>query len=184
MKLLVDASNVLMGGSHLLPGASARVGVRGLCRVLDHFCRGRVVVVADGSPKPDDRPDIDIGRVELIWSGPHQKADPVILELIDEEPDPRNLRLISTDRQLQVAARHRGASSMDSEQFMRELGAVIRGAHRPTAGRTEKPDVADAAMWMRAFGLQSGNPPDEPDERQINDEVTRYMKEFGLEPED
>lgn len=179
MALLIDAYNVLFA-SPSLPGRHDTGSATGLCRALDTVRKGRVVVVADGSPKPDDRANMNTGGVKLIFSGKGREADDVIEDLIEAEADPRNLIVVSSDHRLQRSAQRRGASFMDAQVFLREFVAALHSRDRPHAGPEKPHHTPDTAAWMRMFDLHEHS---NPDATQIEDEADRWLKEFGIEPE-
>ena len=180
MSLLIDAYNVLFA-SPSLPERYDSGSAAALCRALDRVRKGRVVVVADGGPKPDDRARADTGGVQLIFAGKGREADDVIEELIEAEADPRNLVLVSSDHRLQHAAQRRGASYMDAHVFLRELGGALRRRDAPRAGPEKPMNMPSAAEWMKLFDLhEDGGPAAAETER----DTTRWLKEFGFEPDD
>lgn len=184
MALLIDAYNVTHA-DYRLPERYDLNSASGLCRTLDRVRKGRVVVVADGSPKPDDRAAPDTGGVELIFSGKGREADDVIEDLIEAEADPRNLIVVSSDHRLQRAAQRRGATYMDAEPFLRELAAALRLGDAPGGGPVKPADSLDAAAWMRKFDIHETRGTDaNPDAQKIEDEADRWLKEFGIEPEE
>jgi predicted RNA-binding protein with PIN domain len=180
MALLIDAYNVLFA-SPSLPDRYDTGSAAAFCRALDRVRRGRVVVVADGSPKPDDRANMETGGVELRFAGKGREADDVIEELIEAEADPRNLILVSSDHRLQRAAQRRGASYMDADVFLRDLAAALRVRDSPRATAEKPLNMPDAAAWMKLFKIDDEHGPSAAD---VDGEATRWLKEFGFEPED
>ncbi len=188
MALLIDAYNVTHA-NYRLPERYEMSSASGLCRTLDRVRKGRVVVVADGSPKPDDRASADTGGVQLIFSGKGREADDVIEDLIEREADPRNLIVVSSDHRLQRAAQRRGATFMDAEPFLRKLAEALQGSDTPLGGPEKPVNTPDAAAWMKKFDIHegpsaAGTPGARPDAQHIEDEADRWLKEFGIEPEE
>jgi predicted RNA-binding protein with PIN domain len=186
MALIVDAYNVLHC-SHVLPERYALVSARGLCWMLDRSAyRGRIAVVCDGAPKPTENTELDIGRVELIYSGPNTDADTVIERLIEADTGPRDLLVVSNDHRIQRAARRRRAHVLGSEQFLRRLGRTMQRLDRTdTPPGPEKPaGTADPEAWMRLFGFHDGNDPAPPAEAELDSQTEQWMREFGFEPDD
>ncbi|QNN23763.1 hypothetical protein HED60_16295 [Planctomycetales bacterium ZRK34] len=183
MALILDAYNVLHC-THVLPLRYASINTLQLAAMLDrcNFDRGRMVIVCDGRPKPDELdPRIDVGRVEIIHSGAATDADTIIEQLIETETGPRDLTVVSNDHRIQRAARRRRATAMASEAFLRKL---VSRFDRYAARKLDKtkPDLdADADTWMRKFGIDEKGikPP-----ANLEAETDRWMREFGYEDED
>jgi len=185
MPLLIDAYNVLHC-CHLLPEPHHLVSGRGLARLIHLTGLGgpRATVVCDGKPKPDDDPAIDIGNVELIYSGPDRDADSVIEQFIAESSAPRRLIVVSNDHRIQQAAKRRKAKVLASESFTRRLAAAIEH-YGDTPATPEKPTRADAEKWMQRFGLTEPDRPITDEDRDILDaETTYWLREFGLDDQD
>ncbi|MDH3584099.1 MAG: NYN domain-containing protein [Phycisphaerae bacterium] len=182
MSLILDAYNVLHC-SHLLPDRHAMVSATGLCQLLDRskLHAGRVTVVCDGRPKPQDELDADLGAVSLVYSGPKRSADDVIEDLIERDNSPRDLVVVSNDRRLRSAARRRRARPMASEVFVRLLARALAESTRPVSEQPP-PDFGDTESWLKAFGYDGGN--DEGlGEEQIEAETTNWLQEFGFDTE-
>ena len=183
MAWIIDAYNALFH-SHLLPDAASDVGAKGLARLLhlaqlDH--RG-ATIVADGSPKPNDRTESRTGSAQVIFSGPNSDADTIIEQLLQKHSAPRSLTVVSNDRRLIAAAKRRRANSMSSQAFMRMLGSALRRTERQHSRRQNLVNDVDAAnpkYWLEQMSL------DEPahDPKQIDRETAKWMREFGYEPD-
>ena len=180
MSLFIDAYNVLHC-SYVLPEAYAMITAPQLGQLIDRtgLYRGRVVIVCDGRPKPDEDMDLDLGAVELIHSGPGTDADSIIEQLVASDAAPRKVVVVSNDNRLRVAARRRGGRYQSSERFLRRLGGAIR-ARSATPPPPEKPcGTGDPEAWMRRFGLTNDPPPP----REIESETDRWLREFGFKPD-
>ncbi len=150
MALIVDAYNVLHQ-AHQLPPEFGSISATDLCRLLERsaWAEQRATVVCDGSPKPDEGDYL--GPIRLVYSGPGRDADSVIIDLIDRDDGPRDLVVVSNDREIRRAARRRRAKAMSAERFLRHL------ARKPSPGGTGKPAPAgDAERWLDEFGLDAG----------------------------
>lgn len=154
MAIIVDAYNVLHQ-THKLPDPYALMDPAGLCRAIERsrWARTRAVVVCDGVRKPDEG-SYD-GPVELIYSGPNEKADPVIEKLIEHDTGPRRLIVVSDDNRLKKAARKRRAKSMSGEAFLNALVASIDSGPQRTDPHNAKPDaLGSTEAWLREFGFE------------------------------
>ncbi|NBB81806.1 MAG: hypothetical protein GVY28_00200 [Alphaproteobacteria bacterium] len=151
MALIVDAYNVLHQ-SHKLPAEYGTLGLGDLCRLIERsrWSAGRITVVCDGSPKPGE--GVEVGAVEVRYSGPKREADAVIVELIDVDTGPRDLVVVSNDGQIRRAARRRRARPMSAERFLRSL---VRPARRRVDESGKRQPAPDTDAWLDAFGLNA-----------------------------
>jgi hypothetical protein len=84
----------------------------------------------------------------------------MIEELLEECLAPRNLLVVSSDHRVQRAARHCGASFVDSEEWYRNV--LARNRDRAAAGDdgATKPDEQltpeELNYWIRQFGDGTG----------------------------
>jgi len=183
MHYIIDAYNVLHC-SHVLPERWAMVSAAGLCQMIDASgLASRAAVVCDGAPKPAELDFTPTGSARLIHSGADQEADDVIEQLIDRDPAPRELVVVSNDRRVQRAGRRRGATITPSEDFLRQLAGVLR--QRSTPAENEKPagHEDDTEIWMKKFGLDEPQDTIQP-EHPFDSETQRWMREFGYDPGD
>lgn len=175
MPLLIDCYNVLHA---TMPAVLAGLDERGLCEaVARRYPNQRAVIVADGQPKPLQPSSSPVEGVELRYAGRGGSADAVLLALIDADSAPRRLLVVSSDREIQKAARRRGAKVIESGQFVHDLasppppGSGPRGGGRGgkggRPGGTDRPAVPErltpeeVRRWMARFGL---GPAEEEDE--------------------
>lgn len=151
MGLVIDGYNLLHAP---MPPSLAGLEEDRLCRLLARGpWRGRVVVVCDGQPKPF-APASPVPEVELLYSG-GRSADEVIEELIARDTAPRRLTVVSTDRQVQKAAKRRRCAAMTSEQFVTIL---TRLAATATPARPDRPVIDklprdEVQRWLDEFGI-------------------------------
>lgn len=118
-RLLVDAYNVLHVTGILAPAYAGPdlVELAGLI-VASRWGGIRSSLVCDGASNA--LPPLP-GRIEAIYAGAGVEADEAIETILEADSAPRFLRVISSDRRLQRAARRRRAGWMSSEEFLRRL---------------------------------------------------------------
>ncbi|MBI1851983.1 MAG: NYN domain-containing protein [Planctomycetes bacterium] len=160
MKCFVDGYNVLFSQDELrrildtegLDAARKRLLTGVAAHATLHSFT--VMVVFDGSPEV-----VGVAREEIvqgvrcIYSTGQGKADRRILLLLDAEPQPGDCLVVTSDREVRMGARHRGAKVQAADPFWRE--ATLRpAADKPGSrdGRLNKNEVDD---WMRYFGFDS-----------------------------
>ena len=195
--LVIDAYNVL---HTTLPPGLAGLDVAGLSRALTRskWRAGRMVVVCDGVAMPGTGPAAaatgepaagGVQGVELVYSGKGRTADEVIEELVDGDTAPRRITVVSSDREVQKAARRRRAKAWTSERFISELARSLaeeaqRGEQRRRVGRSgsgtrEHPSVSDDEVqrWAQAFQL------DPEAALHDDDELEKWIEEAEREEE-
>ncbi len=105
----------------------------------------------------------------VFYPEPGHEADELIEQMISHDPEPRKLRIVSSDRRLHRAARERMATAINSDRFLDELdarrAAPVEGspalATRPPvpipknntpAGSSPPALPGDVDYWLKEFG--------------------------------
>lgn len=161
MPLLIDCYNVL---HQTMPAVLAGLDERGLClAVARRFANQGAVIVCDGQPKPGQPNSSPAEGVELRYAGRGGSADALIVQLIDADSAPRRLRVVSSDREIQKAARRRGAKIVESGAFVHELasrGPVGHAGHLDRPATPDRLSPEEVQRWIERFGLDDR--PDPP----------------------
>ena len=151
MPYLIDGNNLLgsWGGPRDDDDGRAQV-----VRRVASFCRARNVkatVVFDGHPLRPDMASQDLGLLSLRVPPPGQDADTVIRELLDRAPRPRELIVVSSDKELFSYARTMGASTLRAHEWNALERQLL--AQRQSVPGAEKPEHEDDLEgWMKKFG--------------------------------
>jgi predicted RNA-binding protein with PIN domain len=154
MPYLIDGNNVLGSWRGRGPGR----GREDVVRRVAAFCRARgarAILVFDGRPLRDDRPEQVLGGLRLLFPREGEEADDVIRRLVDAAPRPADLIVVTSDKALYSYTRTRGARVLRAHEW----NALERqpGGDRPRRDRgadREKPEREDdVAGWLRAFGV-------------------------------
>ncbi len=156
-RLIIDGYNLM----YAMPGVPK--GRRGkledardhLVRKISKIARKRriyTIVVFDGVQ--DDVLPMEAGInqwVQTRFSPPHKKADTIIVELVQSNPSPRSLMVVSSDKAVLREVTHAGAKTMTSEEFADLLEPRLR--RKPEPPEEEKPEMteADLEVWRRVF---------------------------------
>ncbi len=173
MPLLIDGYNFL----HALGWIDASQGPKALQRGRASLVRwlvaslpsgelAQTTVVFDAADAPRGLPTESRSRgLTVRFAAGHATADDLIEELIRAEPSPRKLVVVSGDHRIQRAARRRKAEAVDCETWHERV--LARAASRDR-GPTPPPA------------------PERPDAELTEEEVERWMREFGedLSPEE
>lgn len=161
--LLVDTYNVLYAGA-VLPRDLAGLELQDLADLLatSRYGAEPTTLVCDGKrPRPDSGSAVRSEKVRsiiVLYSGASKSADDLIEELIARSTAPRRLKVVSSDRRIQAAARRRRALVLGSEAFLRQLGADrdrFSRKPKPIVGEEVPLSAASIALWMREFGFEA-----------------------------
>lgn len=138
----------------------------GLCRLLakaDQIAHWGVPlrVVCDGRPKPGRPSFSPVPKVELVFSGKDQSADDVIIHQIQASSSPRQLIVVSSDHEIQKAAKRRKAIVWASSRFTKELwkALAIGKGQGQAIGHSVSTSVQmgpqQVVGWLRYFGFDA-----------------------------
>jgi predicted RNA-binding protein with PIN domain len=194
--LLIDGYNLMHAAGiarlHYGPGELERCRTLFLQYLLDclrprELARTSVVFDAGDAP-PGMTRRTTLGGMQVFFANPGGDADTLIEELIAAHSAPRQIRLVSSDRRLQKAARRRRAAFVDSRVFAGELerrGAVSdekrkrRNAERRLvdAKRSGHVSPEETEEWLEIFG-------DIPEAAELKREIDRWQSRIDeLDPE-
>ncbi len=170
MAIIVDGYNVLHT-SRWLRSPWKGVDRSELCRLLGRLARHtseKISVVFDAMPS---EPDVGGGKaldVEVIFSGHGRTADDVIIQMVNSTTGPRDLTVVSSDRQIKAAARRRGCKTRGAGEFVKAASAELARAQREKnrePGQKEKGLTRqETDQWLSEFGIDP-NEDDDPYER-------------------
>ncbi len=157
---------VIVDGQNLLHAARRTEGRQqlsraGLCNLLAEWAEKhaeQLGIVFDGSPPRRRSLRQPSGRVHVAFSGPGRTADEVLIQHIDESSAPRRLLVVSSDRQIQKAAKRRRCRRAGSDAFcrmvLRQLAEPIKRPSEP-AEKHEGLSPDQARDWLKEFGIDS-----------------------------
>ena len=119
--------------------------------------RTGTTIVFDAAGAPPGLPQtITHDGMTVHFARRQSNADEMIEELLEEWSAPRSLTVVSSDHRVQRAARHRGATFVDSEEWYAELLTSRRKketrAEDVTAKPSDKPSPDELAYWLGQFG--------------------------------
>jgi predicted RNA-binding protein with PIN domain len=166
MPVLVDGYNLLHATREYEEAADW--GRQQLCRLLIEWAqrkREEVVVVFDGvAPRGALGEQLHGKGIGVIYSGAGRSADALIAQMIEASSAPRRLLVVSSDRQVQRAARRRRCRHVGSPVFftgvVRALSTRRASAAEP-AEKREGTAPQDVDRWLRQFGYDGKDEPDE-----------------------
>jgi predicted RNA-binding protein with PIN domain len=117
--------------------------------------RAATTIVFDAAGAPPGLPRTTMhDGITVHFAQRHSNADEMIEDLLEQCAAPRSLLVVSSDHRVQRAARHRGASYVDSERWYMEL--VADGRRRKNDDAAAKPSgqltADELKYWLREFG--------------------------------
>jgi uncharacterized protein len=164
MRYLIDGYN-LVHALGLLHGKIAPAGVEVarrslLIRLLEApgLDPTKVIVVFDAERAPPSTPAGQEYHGIRVLNALRQQADDVIEDLIEREPQPKQLAVVSDDRRLKDAARRRHCVSLGCLDFLEVIQQPPKTSRaRPAAEGSEKPDQLspeELRLWCKQFGVE------------------------------
>ncbi len=156
MPLLVDASNVLLAEGALSPDFAGPT----LEELTSYIARSRfgrevVWIVCDHRVST-----LRSGGIVIEGPGNCDDADERMLEILADSSAARRVTLVSSDRELAARARRMGATTMSSEEFLRQVERDLRsGGTKVSAPRAPSPRALvplsnpQVSRWLKAFDL-------------------------------
>lgn len=150
MPYLIDGNNVIGGFGNLDPDQhKAR---QSLIRQLATFVkatRQKVRVVFDGAQDPDFPEGTRIKSVHVSYAKAGSDADQRIKDIVRRSTSPRDIVVVSSDRDLTAFVTARGAKTIASRDFRHELEDA-----REKLSLTDKTSLSqkiDVDEWMEFF---------------------------------
>jgi predicted RNA-binding protein with PIN domain len=157
MFLIVDGYNLLRQAEKMEGWEKLTDGM--MCKMISEYLRrinATGAIVFDGIGPPNKAPFENLARLEVIFSGRRVDADSIILDKISLDSAPKGLFLVSSDRELQAAAKKRKAGFAKSQVFFAtmvdELDKKRKGPQEPPQKRTGITE-GETDEWLRTFGL-------------------------------
>lgn len=163
MSTIVDGYNVIFADEELAEYMraglleDARDGLISLLARYQALSGDPVTVVFDGGVG-FGMPVEGRNGVRILYSRSPQKADHIIQDLIEKEPNPKKLMVISTDREIRSAAQSRRAHPVIAESFLNELARLLTKAEDddppPEPGEKYGQPISPSELrhWMKIFG--------------------------------
>ena len=159
MTFLIDGYNLMFAAGYATPNMAAARFERGRGRFLDWLAEhvGRrpaaLRVVFDGQRAVGPSAEHDHKGLRVLFAY-RETADDLIEVLVAAEPRPAALTVVSNDRRLQDAARHKGCPVRGCEAFMDWLlayDAVPKAAGPPGPEKPDGPGPGEVEELLRAF---------------------------------
>lgn len=131
---------------------------RTLLEELARFARvkkARITVVFDGAPDRTAPEGSAFHGVKILYAQQGSDADSRIETLVEASPDPRGLIVVTSDRRLSFMVRSRGARTIRSGEFRKEVERALLSEQANGGEDVEDVEVGDVDGWLRYFGEDS-----------------------------
>ena len=108
----------------------------------------------------DGTPDLNLlderfqkKNFSVVFPPAGQNADSVIKEITSKQTDLRRFFVVSSDREIQIFAKAKGANILSSKDFNRELKAKLKEHQRylQNEKRTSPPSLLELNQWIKIF---------------------------------
>jgi predicted RNA-binding protein with PIN domain len=157
MPIIIDGHNLLWAVQEVSRTHETITELQ-LCHIVSRYLRStgdKGEIVFDGAGPPDKGRFDNISALEVLFSGPSADADRIIEDKVRASTAPKNLTIVSSDRQVRAAAHARKAATVKSEVFWQNLTKELtraRPQQEPPAKRWGLSDV-ETEQWLEFFGL-------------------------------
>jgi uncharacterized protein len=168
---LLHAMGILRGRVGHFGLEKARLGLLGLLRATHGEKSSEVTVVFDAAGAPAGTPEEEeYHRIQIRWAVKQDSADELIESLIRRSSAPKQLTVVSDDRQIQRAAERRDCKVLGCAEYLEWLERQRRERRRQEQGENSKPDrpsEEESQYWLRQFAdLQN-----HPDMNELSDPI-------------
>jgi predicted RNA-binding protein with PIN domain len=117
--------------------------------------RTETTIVFDAAGAPPGLPrTINHGGITVHFARRHSDADEMIEDLLEQCAAPKALVVVSSDHRVQRAARHRGATYINSDEWYADLLAsrAKKDASNTSPKSSREPTSGEVDYWLREFG--------------------------------
>ncbi len=174
MRLLIDGYNLMFESTSIdrgLDGKNALRAARGrmlhlLVDLIEESIRDQTMIVFDAKKAPPGLPDkYEYHGIQIVFARDWDSADELIQTEIRRHSAPKNLTVVSSDHAIHRKALARGATVIDSDQWLdRELVNRARRARRgvdsPEAVEDHEFEAKNQVLtekekqkWLKEFGV-------------------------------
>ena len=163
MRIFVDGYNLIGAATRRMSGFELDGSEESRDRLLKLIARfrsgrkDRITVFFDGGPEGAHLPRRQFARgLDVLFSDPGSDADSDIKTAVSHDPNPRDVRVVTSDRAIQAFVSGYGATVTEARVFLDEIQDALREKEQTNDEPIEKfegPSSADEVnYWMRVFG--------------------------------
>jgi predicted RNA-binding protein with PIN domain len=152
-KLLIDGHNLIAQTPGLsLADPDDEQKLVALLRTYAQRKRAKVIVVFDSGLPGGKSNELTGGGVTAIFAGAHTIADRILIERIHDLKKPGEWMLVSSDHEIQAAARQRKVLVRSSDKFAATMLAPPKNAREKRPAVEDKLSRDEVDEWLRIFG--------------------------------
>lgn len=154
MAYLIDGNNLIgQADPYFMFNRSSRSKLIGKLLIFQKITKTRIFLVFDGKPPDNDHLFKLNPKFTILFPQPGQTADQLIEDLLTQKKDRRYFLVVSSDRGVREIARARGARSMSSLEFLKDLKEVLKDSRkdRELIKQTENPTPLEISLWDELF---------------------------------
>jgi predicted RNA-binding protein with PIN domain len=157
MPLLIDGYNLLRAIQDQFDRSD--IAEAELCMLLREYLRRsreHAFVIFDGiGPRNKERLQ-GTGGLQIVFSGQGIEADAVIERMILENTAPKRLTVVSNDRRIATAAKHRKCQTARVLDFWQHLCEKLEKPQpiREPGEKRSGISSAETELWLQEFGLE------------------------------
>lgn len=129
-----------------------------MCHIIGRYLRAtrqKGQVVFDGIGPPYKNDFHKISGLKVYFSGRAADADSVIRKKINASSAPKNLMIVSSDREIRGSARARKAGSVKSDEFWADLCSRLnKKRHKEPPEKRGQLTESETERWLKFFKIQ------------------------------
>lgn len=163
MKIIIDGYNLIFCHLHQAEDHRQLKETREqLISLLSHYNthQGHQITVVFDGDKNNQWPQSQIinSTIQIHFSPADSDADTLITKLVKQDPNPRDLRVVTSDRSLRKILHQAGAKLIYSGEFFKELKEYLHSI-KNTSSIKDPPEkfsgIPDHEVdkWMKIFGF-------------------------------
>ena len=162
MRIFVDGYNLIFAASHRMGGfdieatEAAREKLLGMLAKYRSVKSGKLLVLFDGGAESAGLPRRVFQKgLDVLYSDPDRQADDDIKTTVSHDGNPRDIRVVTSDRAIQNFVKRFGAQVVESRAFLDEMNSALEENALPQNEPIEKyegPPAGETDYWMRVFG--------------------------------
>jgi len=185
VSIIIDGYNLLgtcgfigsRGGPGMLERARSRL-LGFLAQIFSPAERGGVTVVFDSAVRLPDTPDYVLHNgIHVHFASGHRDADEMIIDMLLRHSAPKSLLIVSSDHQIQQAAKRRRARFVDSDKWYDEMIEANRA--NPQVAATAAQIQLEVQLELKEMAAAGAD----PDQTKLLEAFSRNLERWVAPPD-
>ncbi|MCK4836619.1 MAG: NYN domain-containing protein [Candidatus Aminicenantes bacterium] len=155
MPTIIDGNNLIGSSPDIsLDDPAAREKMLHMVKTYQESKNGNIIIVFDGKPESIYYNDNSAEKFSVVYPRYGCSADEEIKEILNGYSDFKSVKLVSSDRDLKIFAKSKGAKTINSIEFYFELKRVYRlnGKKEEKLRRIHnKISKQEVDQWLKIF---------------------------------